>query len=233
LFRAAAQVGAFMPDKLEEYNDIASEHGLPVLPRIVHIIDEFPAFVHEGGSPLYRKLSTAASRLRKYGVNLVWAGTNWKADLIDTHVRRQFLTLIAFKCGDNNESRIILNQAGAEAITVKGRGYYATRGGDAVEFQAFYVPREEFKFALDNPRPLLPADIVFLVKWAIANHEGKFPIAKLATEMDGKEGRPKFSQWAIEQLSKDWETSGWLERGQTRGDGKEISVELRALVGAI
>jgi hypothetical protein len=63
-----------------------------------------------------------------------------------------------------------------------------------------------------------------LVCYAVEHLGGKFNIRDLAEAFRGR-----ISQRRIEQLSRQWESLGWLMAGPTRADGKSITEELLAI----
>jgi hypothetical protein len=63
-----------------------------------------------------------------------------------------------------------------------------------------------------------------LVCYALEHLGGKFNIRDLAEAFRGH-----ISQRRIEQLSRQWESVGWLVAGPTRADGKSITEELLAI----
>jgi hypothetical protein len=63
------------------------------------------------------------------------------------------------------------------------------------------------------------------VCYALEHLGGKFNIRDLAEAFRGH-----ISQRRIEQLSRQWESLGWLVAGPTRADGKSITEELLTTV---
>jgi hypothetical protein len=64
-----------------------------------------------------------------------------------------------------------------------------------------------------------------LVRYALEHLGGKFNIRDLAEAFRGC-----ISQRRIEQLSRHWESLGWLVAGRTRADGKKITKRLLVVV---
>ena len=75
-----------------------------------------------------------------------------------------------------------------------------------------------------GPVSPLAGDEQELVRYALEELDSKFNIRDLATAF-----KERISQRKIEQLSRAWETRGWLVAGPTRADGKTITAELANL----
>jgi len=95
-------------DSLAAYN---ARNGEP-LPALVALIDEATALL--GDKSVESKLRTLALRARKYGLWLILAGQDWKASSLDTAIRNQLSSRIQFKAMGKGQSRVLLEQSGAE-----------------------------------------------------------------------------------------------------------------------
>ncbi len=208
------------PEKLSEYNS-----QIPILPWIVAVFDEFTALMDEAGksSDLYRLIGQLAMRGRKYGITLVFAGQDFKADLLNTRITNQLRTRLQFGCATASQSQVVLGRAGAEKITTPGRALVSF-GGKITEVQTFWVDKERVLGSRREPVSPLAGDEQELVRYALEYLGGKFNIHDLAAAFKGR-----ISQRRIEQLSRAWEARGWLVAGPTRADGKTITDELKEL----
>ena len=74
---------------------------------------------------------------------------------------------------------------------------------------------------------MLTDDERALMRYALEHMGGKFNIRDLAEAFRGS-----ISQRRIEQLSRQWESLGWLAAGPTRADGKRITKRLLAVAAA-
>jgi hypothetical protein len=230
---ALYQATGRFPEKLSEYHAaIANNPPIPniqypisILPWIVAIFDEFTALMDEAGkrSDLYRLVGQLAMRGRKYGITLVFAGQDFKADLLGTRITNQLRTRVQFACATAYQSQVVLGKSGAEKITTPGRALVSF-GGKIIEVQTFWVDKERVLGLRREPISPLSGDEQELVHYALEHLGGKFNIHDLAEAFKGR-----VSQRRIEQLSRAWEARGWLVAGPTRADGKTISEELREL----
>lgn len=221
---ALYQATGRFPEKLSEYHSQISNLESR-LPWLVAIFDEFTALMDEAGkhSDLYRLIGQLAMRGRKYGITLVLAGQDFKADLLGTRITNQLRTRVQFACATAYQSRVILGQAGAEKITTPGRALVSF-GGKITEVQTFWVDKERVLGLKRGPVSPLSSDEQALARYALEHLGGKFNIRDLAEAFRGR-----VSQRRIERLSRQWEARGWLEAGPTRADGKTITDELKKL----
>ncbi|MDH4136476.1 MAG: FtsK/SpoIIIE domain-containing protein [Anaerolineae bacterium] len=221
---ALYQATGRFPEKLSEYNGLGE---LNELPWIVAIFDEFTALIDEAGkhSDLYRLIGQLAMRGRKYGITLVFAGQDFKADLLSTRITNQLRTRVQFGCATAYQSQVVLGKSGAEKITTPGRALVSF-GGKITEVQTFWVDKERVLGLRRGAASPLAGDEQELVHYASEELGGKFNIRDLAEAFRGR-----VSQRQIERLSRQWEMRGWLSAGPTRADGKRITAELASLVG--
>jgi hypothetical protein len=225
---ALYQATGRFPEKLSEYHaacnpQLATRNSQ--LPWLVAVFDEFTALIDEAGkhSDLYRHLGQLAMRGRKYGLTLVFAGQDFKADLLNTRITNQLRTRVQFACATAYQSQVVLGRAGAEKITTPGRALVSF-GGKIIEVQTFWVDKEMVLDLRQEPVSPLAGDEQALVRYALEHLDSKFNIRDLATAFKGR-----ISQRKIEHLSRAWETRGWLVAGPTRADGKTITDELEEL----
>jgi len=131
-------------DSLYSYNEEAEE---PIRP-IVAVIDEATALLENKGVESH--LRTLALRARKYGLWLVLAGQDWKANTLDTAIRNQLGARIQFKAMSKSQSRVLLNQPGAEELDVKGRAMAVLPGRMPFTFQAPMIKQSEIRNLRDG-----------------------------------------------------------------------------------
>jgi len=174
-------------------------------------------------SDLYRLIGQLAMRGRKYGLTLVFAGQDFKADLLNTRITNQLRTRVQFACVTAYQSQVVLGRAGAEKITTPGRALISF-GGKITEVQTFWVDKGRISESANRQNSPLSAEEQALVCYALEHLGGKFNIRDLAEAFRGR-----VSQRRIERLSRQWEARGWLVAGPTRANGKAITDELKGL----
>ncbi|MBU1879407.1 MAG: hypothetical protein KJ734_10695 [Chloroflexi bacterium] len=139
-------------DSLGAYNTRVDE---PLAPVVI-LVDEATALL--GDKDVESALRTLALRARKYGLWLVLGGQDWKASSLDTAIRNQLATRIQFKAMSACQSRVLLQQGGAEALEARGRALAWLPGRDLVEMQAPFISRQDILAAVTGagPRQSLP-----------------------------------------------------------------------------
>lgn len=211
-----ASTGKF-PDKLSEYHAAGGAR----LPWVVAIFDEFTALMEEAGrkSPFAQAIAHLAMRARKYGITLVFAGQDFKADLLNTRITNQLRTRVQFRCATAYQSQVVLGQAGAEKLTVPGRALVSF-GGKIVEVQTYWVSKERV-IAEGSLGPALSDLERELVKYALENLEGAFIIGKLYRAFKGR-----ISLRRLTKLGQEWERRGWLTPPTSAVDSRKATPEL-------
>jgi len=126
-------------DSLYSYNEQAED---PLRP-IVAVVDEATALLENKSVETH--LRTLALRARKYGLWLILAGQDWKATTLDTAIRNQLGARIQFKAMSASQSRVLLNQPGAEELSVKGRAMAILPGRMPMVFQAPMIKQSEIR----------------------------------------------------------------------------------------
>jgi DNA segregation ATPase FtsK/SpoIIIE-like protein len=229
-FEGAPQLAHPIAESVKEATKIAFRlaqemERRAVLYQATGRFDEFTALIDEAGkgSDLYRLIGQLAMRGRKYGLTLVFAGQDFKADLLNTRITNQLRTRVQFGCATAYQSQVVLGKSGAEKITTPGRALVSF-GGKIIEVQTFWVDKEIVLGLRRGPVSPLADDERELVRYALEHLGGKFNIRDLAEAFKGR-----ISQRRIEQLSRAWEVRGWLVAGPTRADGKTITDELKGL----
>jgi S-DNA-T family DNA segregation ATPase FtsK/SpoIIIE len=134
-------------DSLAVYNALAVDKLAPV----VCIIDEATALLEN--REIESQIRVLALRARKYGLWLVLAGQDWKANSLDTAIRNQLSTRIQFRAMSAGQSRVLLQRSDAESISVAGRAFGWLPGRDLVEFQAPMIGYADILSAMSGDGP--------------------------------------------------------------------------------
>lgn len=136
---------------IQEYNASSEvkEGLLPKMPFIVLIVDEFANLITS--SPANRKtleelIMLIAAKARAAGIHLVLATQRPSVDVITGTIKANLPSRIAFAVANAQNSRIILDYAGAEALLGRGDMLFSPLGeSDGVRIQGAYVENFEVK----------------------------------------------------------------------------------------
>ncbi len=114
--------------KIEDYNEKIreKEYLRAQLPYIVVIIDEFADLMMVVGKELESYIKRITAMARFTGIHLVLATQRPSADVITGIIKSNIPTQIAFAVSNQLNSRIILDNVGAEKLLGKGDMLYAS-----------------------------------------------------------------------------------------------------------
>jgi len=213
---------------LARYNARAADR----LPLILLVVDEVTDIALSAGlkSSFYSDLIRLTSKGRAFGLAIVLATQNPKAEVLNTLIRGNMSTRISFRVATAEHSRVILGESGAQQLPRTIRGRLMARLDRGLEtLQGFYITEEAIKRlvrGLRGSRPSLLTELEEqMVRYAMAHLGGKFHIHQLAAAFKGQMGMKR-----IWRLAKKWELRGWLIPGQSRADGRRVSDELLSLL---
>ncbi|MBU0491315.1 MAG: hypothetical protein KKA73_03010 [Chloroflexi bacterium] len=232
LDRRAALFQSVLARNLAAYNARAAEP----LPLVLLVIDEVTDLALQAGlkSPFYIGLTRLVSKARSFGIVLVVATQHPKAEVLNTLIRENFSTRLAFRVTTVDHSRVILGTGGAQEIprTVRGR-MLARVDNRLAPLQGYYVADETLQAVAQQVRgqPVAPplADIeLALVRYATAHLDGAFHIDKLTETF---KGQPGASRRQLLKRARRWEARGWLTPALPGQQARQITAELLALVG--
>jgi S-DNA-T family DNA segregation ATPase FtsK/SpoIIIE len=106
--------------KLDDYNDRVAEK----LPYIVFIIDEFADLMLMGSSAERKEVENnivrIAQKARAVGIHLVLSTQKPMAQIMTTLIKANMPARISFSVSSLSDSRVILDEGGAEALTGNG-----------------------------------------------------------------------------------------------------------------
>jgi S-DNA-T family DNA segregation ATPase FtsK/SpoIIIE len=143
-----AEVGA---RNLINYRHLTGEP----LPLVLLVVDEVTDIALEAGlkSPFYKDLIRLVSKGRAFGLVVVLATQNPKAEVLNTLIRGNMSTRIAFRVATASHSRTILGLSGAETIPRSVRGRLVARlDRDLEDFQGFDIIDGQVRTLTCKPR---------------------------------------------------------------------------------
>ncbi len=114
------------------------------LPYIVVVIDEFADLMHTVGKELENKVSRLAAMSRAVGIHLVLATQRPSVDVITGVIKTNIPTRIAFAVTSTTDSRIIIDEGGAEKLLGRGDMLYLASSDPTPErIQGAYLSDRE------------------------------------------------------------------------------------------
>ncbi len=140
-YRKLAEAGS---RNIQDYNSKMTARGQPRLPFLVIIVDELADLMMLAPDETERSLTRLAQLARATGIHLVIATQRPSVDVVTGLIKANFPARIAFAVASNVDSRVILDQPGAE--TLLGRGdmlYQAPDSPAPVRLQGVYVSDSE------------------------------------------------------------------------------------------
>jgi S-DNA-T family DNA segregation ATPase FtsK/SpoIIIE len=125
---------------VNEYNEKMIAQGEDKLPHIVVLIDELSDLMMSAPVEIEKTLCRIAQMARATGIHLVVATQRPSTDVVTGLIKANFPARIAFAVASNTDSRVILDQPGAERLL--GRGDMLFQAPDApapVRLQGVFV----------------------------------------------------------------------------------------------
>ena len=206
----------------------ARGEGEAALPLILVVIDEVSDIALQCGlrSAFYKNLIRLSSKGAAFGLILVLATQNPKAEVLNTLIRGNMSTRIAFRVSSAEHSRTILGLGGAQKLprTIRGR-MLARLDESLVELQGFYVSDEEVlalagRWSASRGVWLSPVERE-LVAYARQELEGAFPVHRLYEQFKGD-----ISYRQLAKLARRWEHNGWLSPPPSVVEARQVTDEL-------
>ena len=140
-YRLFSEVGV---RDLENYNRHCVAVGEPTLPQVVIVIDELADLMMIASKDVEESICRVAQMGRAAGMHLIIATQRPSADVITGLMKANIPSRIAFAVSSTLESRIILDQGGAEKLIGMGDMLFSPVGiGKPIRIQGAFVSDEE------------------------------------------------------------------------------------------
>jgi S-DNA-T family DNA segregation ATPase FtsK/SpoIIIE len=140
-YRKLAQEGT---RNVNEYNNKVAARGEKKLPHLVVIIDELADLMMLAPDETERTITRLAQLARATGIHLIIATQRPSVDVVTGLIKANFPARVAFAVASGVDSRVILDQPGAERLL--GRGDMLFQAPDAAapaRLQGTYVSDTE------------------------------------------------------------------------------------------
>ncbi|GHT74045.1 hypothetical protein FACS1894124_3340 [Spirochaetia bacterium] len=148
---------------IKSYNRRIKERGIATehMPYIVVVIDEFADLMATTGKELESTVARLAAMSRAVGIHLVLATQRPSIDVITGLIKANIPSRIAFMVAGKMDSRIIIDQVGAEKLLGKGDMLYAgVVDPFPVRIQGAFVSDEEVERVVEHVKTLGEPDYI-------------------------------------------------------------------------
>ena len=135
---------------IESYNDKVKKEGGEHLPYIVVIIDELADLMMTSGKDVEISIARLAQMARASGIHLVVATQRPSVDVVTGLIKANLPSRISYRVGQKVDSKIILDQQGAESLLGKGDMLFTPPGSTGlVRLHAPWSTEEEIEKIVD------------------------------------------------------------------------------------
>lgn len=143
---------------ITEYNEMARIGKQPIMPYIVVVVDEYAevfAAAGDDAKDLARSVQRLAQKARAAGIHLVFATQRPSVKVIGGDIKANFPARFAFAVPSDVDSKVILNEPGAESLRGKGDMLYAGPNNSVglQRVQGVYVSTDEIEQIVNHWAP--------------------------------------------------------------------------------
>ena len=129
---------------ISDFNAIQEKAGEPKLPHILCVIDELADLMMVAPADVEASIIRLAQKSRATGIHLVLATQRPSTDIITGTIKVNIPSRIAFAVSSQTDSRVILDQGGAEALLGQGDMLFRGPGTSKLQrIQGAFVSEEE------------------------------------------------------------------------------------------
>ena len=126
------------------------EKDLPPMPDIVCVIDEFADLMQTGGNEVAEAVQRISQKARAAGIYLIIATQRPSKDVIPMVIKSNIACRIGLSCSTAVDSRVILDENGAETLLGKGDLLFKIPGKKSmIRAQSSFISDEDMMEVLD------------------------------------------------------------------------------------
>ncbi len=151
--RRYERLSAVRARNLPEANRAFRSRGEPSLPYLLVVIDELADLMMISPQEVEDAVIRLAQKSRAVGIHLVLATQRPSVDVITGMIKANVPSRIAFAVSSQTDSRVILDQAGAESLLGQGDMLFKPLGTSRLQrLQGAYVSEEEIALIVEQCR---------------------------------------------------------------------------------
>ncbi|WP_150879501.1 FtsK/SpoIIIE domain-containing protein [Staphylococcus aureus] len=164
-------------ENIKEYNEWAVENGKEKLPYIVVFIDEVADLMNQVQKEIEEPIQRLGQKGRASGVHLILSTQRPSREVVTGLIKSNLPTRLALSVGSEVDSRIILDETGAETLKGKGDMLFMPQGSQPTRAQGANITRGQLNQIFDSlnekfEKPIYP-DYHAIVARAEAEESGK------------------------------------------------------------
>jgi S-DNA-T family DNA segregation ATPase FtsK/SpoIIIE len=151
--RRYERLSAVRARNLNEANRAFRQRGEPTMPYLLVVIDELADLMMIAPQAVEDAVIRLAQKSRAVGIHLVLATQRPSVDVITGMIKANVPSRIAFAVSSQTDSRVILDQGGAESLLGQGDMLFKPLGTSRLQrVQGAYVSEEEIALVVEQTR---------------------------------------------------------------------------------